>query len=230
MNLDIVRLFEEVVQKKGNNTCVKWNDSYLSYSDLNNKSNQLAYLLKTKGVGINDVVGVICSPSIKFLISVIALLKSGATYFYIDPLLPNEKIDSLVKKSSLKCLIYDLKFENKILDNGNVIYIKLDNIDSELENLPTNNIEGIDYSKANAWILQTSGTTGEPNLIIHKHDSCVKSLLYEIKNLDLSDNDIHLLKYLVSHRELFLPLLSGGIAVIANENMQFNLNSGFINP
>jgi non-ribosomal peptide synthetase component F len=79
--------------------------TYISYRELNKKSNQLAHLLRAKGVKAGMVVGILMESSIDRIIGILGILKAGAAYLPIDPEFPRRRILSILDDSSVSLLL-----------------------------------------------------------------------------------------------------------------------------
>jgi hypothetical protein len=81
------------------------NMSYISYRELNEKSNQLARLLQKNGVNSESIVGIMMEPGLDTIVSLLAILKAGGAYLPIDPALPRERIHYLLDNSGSPVLL-----------------------------------------------------------------------------------------------------------------------------
>ncbi|NIM14695.1 MAG: AMP-binding protein [Candidatus Aminicenantes bacterium] len=66
-----------------------------TYRELNRKSNQLAHLLREKGVRPDTIVGIMVEPCIEMFIGILGILKSGGVYLPIDPDYPQDTVIQL---------------------------------------------------------------------------------------------------------------------------------------
>jgi amino acid adenylation domain-containing protein/non-ribosomal peptide synthase protein (TIGR01720 family) len=82
-------------KKKNQEKLVK--SETLTYEQLNQKANQLARSLQEKGIKRNDVVCLVCEPSIEMAIAVLGVLKAGAAWLPIDPKTPEKRIQLMLK-------------------------------------------------------------------------------------------------------------------------------------
>jgi amino acid adenylation domain-containing protein len=113
-NKTIHRLLEAQVEKTPDHTAIIFQDKYLSYRELNEKANQLARLLRAKGVKQNNIVGIIFKPSPEMIVGIIAVLKAGGAYMPIDPGHPPKRILSVLKNSGAAILLTKEKIVNHI--------------------------------------------------------------------------------------------------------------------
>ncbi|HLP59354.1 MAG TPA: condensation domain-containing protein, partial [Candidatus Deferrimicrobium sp.] len=109
----IHQLFEEQVEKApdrialvgaGPRVCPAFSVQ-LTYRQLNEQSNHLAWVLQEKGVQADNIVGIQVERSLEMIIGLFGILKSGGAYLPIDPGYPQERIDYMLKDSNAKILI-----------------------------------------------------------------------------------------------------------------------------
>jgi tyrocidine synthetase-3 len=201
----IHRLFEEQVERTPNHAAlvgVALDDHpglsvrpvYLTYRELNEKSNRLAYRLLEKGVCPDTIIGIMIERSMEMIIGILGILKPGGAYLPIDPGYPQERIDYMLK------------------DSGAEILLK----DNDLTRIPPSPLLPFyPSSPLNlAYIIYTSGSTGRPKGVMVEHGSVVNLLFGLHRRYPLREQDTYLLKtsYLfdVSVTELFGWFLEGG--------------------
>ena len=140
-------------------------DKLITYQDLDNKVNVLAAHLQEKQLKKGDLITVLLSPSIEFIISILAILKTGAAYVPVSINFPKERIENIIRESG----------SNFIISN-NEKHEYLKNILCE-----TLVFETLDFSKKIkeiiievveedlAYVLYTSGSTGKPKGVKISH-------------------------------------------------------------
>ena len=99
------QLIEQQVELTPNATALVFEDEQLTYSELNQRANQLAHYLIAQGVKPEDKVGIAVERSIDMVVSLLAALKAGAAYVPIDPELPQARIEYIIESSELKLLL-----------------------------------------------------------------------------------------------------------------------------
>jgi amino acid adenylation domain-containing protein len=101
------RLFEEQARKNPDKIAVVGREQGISHSyrELNEKSNQLAHLLRQKSVGPGTAVGLMEELSVDTVIAALAILKAGAAYMATPPDLPTDKINSLLDEPPVSLLL-----------------------------------------------------------------------------------------------------------------------------
>jgi amino acid adenylation domain-containing protein len=116
LNKTVHQLFQEQAKRTPDNIAVvgplqiKYRTymtymTHISYKELNGKSNQLAHVLRLKGVGPDTVVGIMVEPSIEMVAGVLGILKSGGAYLPIDPGTPTQRLLSMLSHSAAPILL-----------------------------------------------------------------------------------------------------------------------------
>ncbi|HAR84866.1 MAG TPA: hypothetical protein DCR69_03975, partial [Clostridium sp.] len=211
-------LFEEQVVKTPNNIVIVYENKKLTYKDLNKKSNQIARLLRSKGIKKNEIVGILAERSLEMFIGILAILKSGAAYLPIDPIYPNNRISFMLEDSKAKAILVNDNLENRIEFDGLII-----NLDDEKNYIESNlNLDVYTTPKDLAYIIYTSGTTGKPKAILTRHDNVVSYVFAFNKLFNLNSNDITLQQASFTFdgliEEVYTVIFKGGKIVVPNRN------------
>ena len=88
----LIDLFEGQVNNKPKQIALVYKTEQLSYRQLNEKSNQLAHYLRSKGVKEEILVPVFLERSIEMIIAILGILKAGGAFVPIDPNYPEQRI------------------------------------------------------------------------------------------------------------------------------------------
>jgi amino acid adenylation domain-containing protein len=97
--------FEAQVEKIPDNIAVIYKDQELTYRELNEESNRLAWLLKERGVKPGTIVGIMLGQSLERIIGILAILKAGGAYLPIDPEYPDQRVLSILEQSQVSFLL-----------------------------------------------------------------------------------------------------------------------------
>lgn len=168
----VIALFEEQVNSVPNNTAVCFENTSLTYLELNNKANSLAFYLQCQGIKPNDTIALYLDKSLEAIVAIIATLKLGATYLPIDISYPNDRILYMIKDANAKVLLksYNLDFNLLEVDIPKItIDLGLDIYD-----------ESTDFKSFHppvstpAYIMYTSGSTGTPKGVVIPNRSIVR--------------------------------------------------------
>lgn len=220
----IHQLFEEQVQIKPDDIALIFEETSLTYKELDYKSNQLAYLLRKKGVQADSIIGILVNRSLEMLIGILGVLKAGGAYIPVDPAYPEERIKYMLEDSRAMILLtHGVESNvNKLDFSGEMIDFKKslnDGNKTKMEDIVTpNNL---------AYVIYTSGSTGKPKGVMIEHKNVVNFIKGITSKIDFSSNKTILALTTISFDIFFLetivPLVNGGKVVIANEDQQNNL-------
>ncbi|MCP5053166.1 MAG: amino acid adenylation domain-containing protein, partial [bacterium] len=181
----IGQLFRDQVRQTPDHTAVVFGAECLSYSHLDERSNQLAnYLYHDTGIRPNRTAGLLMDRSLEMMVAILGVLKSGGAYVPLSPSFPGERIKTMMDDAGSRVLIgqdHHIREINPVLE-------KCENLESilHIDNegffpgrgescvRPTHTGNGNQFSiepqPGNlAYIIYTSGSTGQPkgNLTTH---------------------------------------------------------------
>ncbi|MBD7912902.1 non-ribosomal peptide synthetase, partial [Clostridium cibarium] len=220
-NKTIHKIFEKQVEKTPDNIAVIFDDKKLTYRQLNEKANNIARILRKKGISSNNIVAIMVERSLEMVIGVLGILKAGGTYLPIDPEYPEERIKYIINEAKVNMLLIHNKVRNKIQFSGEII-----NLDDELlYKGDGSNLGNIKSPEDAAYIIYTSGTTGNPKGIITENRNVVTYTNSFIKLYKLTDIDATLQQASFTFdgfvEEIYSVLFVGGrIIVPKNEEVK----------
>ncbi|MBD2704308.1 amino acid adenylation domain-containing protein [Spirosoma sp. BT702] len=203
----------------------------LTYRELDELANQVAHVIQQHGVGAGTerrVVGVILDRSPEMLITLLAVMKAGAAYVPIDPEYPHDRIAFMLADSLASMLITSTKYHvgggatyqagGRLTNQTTVLLIDdvLKSLDGFSKELPERNVSPTDL----AYILYTSGSTGQPKGVLIEHRNLVNLLYSMIPWPGITKDDrllaVTTISFDIAGLELYLPLLVGATLVLAD--------------
>ncbi|MGK7875115.1 MAG: condensation domain-containing protein, partial [Xenococcaceae cyanobacterium] len=101
----IHQLFEQQVEKNPDAVAVVFEGKQLTYGQLNEKANQLAHYLQSKGVKPEELVGICMERSIEMVVGLLGILKAGGAYVPLDPSYPAERLAYMLSDASVSVLV-----------------------------------------------------------------------------------------------------------------------------
>ncbi|MCK4261233.1 MAG: amino acid adenylation domain-containing protein, partial [Halanaerobiales bacterium] len=213
----VQQLFEEQVEKTPENIAVVFKDQKLTYRELNEKANQLARVLRTKGVGPDQVVGIMLDRSIEMIIGVLAIIKAGGTYLPIDMDYPESRVEFMLSDSKSQLLLTQNESIERAGFTGEIINIT----DNQHYVGATSNLETLNKFDDLIYIIYTSGSTGKPKGVMIEHLN-VNRLISNSNMLIINENDRILqtgsLAFDASTFEIWGSLLNGACLYLINKN------------
>lgn len=143
-NKTIHQLFEEQVAKTPNNIAIVYEQTKLTYDELNGRLNQLAnYLRETYKIQGDNLIALYLDRSEYTIITILAVLKAGAAYVPIDPNYPDERICYILEDTKVKIVLTNERYQDK-----------LSNITRNYSN-QSSNVKTMTINPVNAGIYQT---------------------------------------------------------------------------
>lgn len=153
----------------------------LTYRQLNAQANRLARYLRSHGIEQEARVGIYLARSPALLIAVLAVLKAGGVYVPLDPNYPSERLSFMLSDAQISLLLTDSSLL-ETLPKSNVPQHCLDRISTVFSNnnleghrLADHNLENAVAPKQLAYIVYTSGSTGQAKGVAVEHRSLVNA-------------------------------------------------------
>jgi amino acid adenylation domain-containing protein len=100
-------LFEEQAERRPDGIALIYGAKKLTYSELNQRANRLARLLRQKGVRPGTPVGMLFDRSFQMITAILGILKSGGVYLPIDPQAPEKRIVSMLDDCQVPLVLLD---------------------------------------------------------------------------------------------------------------------------
>lgn len=176
-NQCIHEIFEDFANANPKKIAVIFNQSAITYEELNAKSNQLARHLSSKGVHPDKLIGVCVNRSIHFIIAILAVLKSGCGYIPLEGSYPKKRLQLMAEDAELDVIITDA-YHNSIFEDDRLHTIMLED-KINFDSFPSTNIprseSGVSTNNL-AYMIYTSGSTGKPKGVMIEHRNVIRLL------------------------------------------------------
>ncbi|WP_434740377.1 amino acid adenylation domain-containing protein [Micromonospora sp. SH-82] len=185
----------------------------VTYADLDRRANRFAHLLRARGIGAEDVVGVWLPRGVDWVAAVLGALKAGATYLPLDPDSPPERIADLLASADPAALVTDRDLP------GVRVVQRIRPDDPALAEAPDTDPAVEVHPDQLAYLIYTSGSTGRPKAVGISHRSLSAKYAAWRAAYDLDRHPgVHLqlaaLAFDVCTGDLVRALLSGGRLVL----------------
>ena len=167
----IHQLFEEAVEKWPDSPAVSLNGESLTYSNLNERANELAHHLISLGVKEDSLVGICMERSFDLIVGILAILKAGGGYLPIDLSYPQDRTTFMLQDAGAEILLTQSKLSESLdLKNVNIILIDTYKPEKSVISNPGVNVN----PQSMAYVIYTSGSTGKPKGVIVTHYNVVR--------------------------------------------------------
>ncbi|MDB5157018.1 MAG: hypothetical protein JWR50_1725 [Mucilaginibacter sp.] len=204
--------------KFSDKVAIKQGTKTFTYREVNEISNQLSLYLKDQGVKAGDVIGLAIDRSPEMVISLLAIMKAGATYLPIDIGFPIDRINYMLNDASVKLLVTSSKFQEKYQDHTQLLFIE--EAWQKSTTYSAQNFTADINEDTVAYILYTSGSTGKPKGVEVKHVGLVNFLISMQEFPGANNTDVILssttISFDIAELEIYLPLITGASLVIAS--------------
>lgn len=215
------QIFEEVVKQNPQATALIFEDTTLTYQQLNEKVNQWAWLLQQRDVQPGDFVGLCMPKSIDFVVAVLAIFKAGGAYVPLDPLYPKERLLFIARDTRLKIIISEDGLE-EIFAEENLSFFYPHKEHHIADQQEKRNLPITVTADSPAYVMFTSGSTGNPKGVCCVHRGIIR-LVKNTNYIPLYPEQVYMLHTHVafdgSTFELWAPLLNGASLVIPSERI-----------
>jgi amino acid adenylation domain-containing protein len=210
-------LFELRASAAPSSIALRFCDQALSYAQLNARANQLARLLKARGIGAEDRVVVCVEPGFEIIVALLAILKLGAVYVPLDPSYPLARIQIMLADTEPAFVITHSELHGKLpLALRSVL--DLDLAGARLSQLPDGDLGVSIEPSQTAYVYYTSGTTGTPKGVMASQANLASYLGSARRRYAFSDADVGVaiarFTFSISMFELLSPLTAGGTLII----------------
>jgi len=186
-----------------------WGTAELSYLQLNERANQVAHLLRNKGVKPGQIVGIMTERSFAMIIGIFGILKAGAAYLPLSPDDPPDRIGYVLANAGVGLLLFHGATARNVPPGLAAINLEL----AETYAGPTSNPTPVNRPDDLAYVIYTSGSTGKPKGVMIEHRSVVNRLHWMQGAYPIDERDVLLQKtsynFDVSVWELFWWALEG---------------------
>ena len=190
-----------------------------TYRVLDEAANRLAHLLSGQGVGPGECVALLLERSAEAIVAMLAVLKTGAAYLPIDPVLPAARIGFMLDDAAPIAAITTAGLRSR-LDGCQLLVIDVD--DPAIGSQPSTALPAPAPDDI-AHIIYTSGTTGVPKGVATTHHNVTRLFDCLDVGVELAPGQVwtqcHSLAFDFSVWEIWGALLHGGRLVVVPEEV-----------
>ncbi|ATL66118.1 non-ribosomal peptide synthetase [Nocardia terpenica] len=104
-NATLHELFRAQAARTPDAVAVTFGDEHTSYGELASAAGDLARVLRGRGIGLGEFVGIHLERSADVVVAILAVLEAGAAYVPLDPMNPGERISFMISDSGARLVI-----------------------------------------------------------------------------------------------------------------------------
>ncbi|WP_458461931.1 amino acid adenylation domain-containing protein, partial [Paenibacillus sp.] len=206
--------FDEQVRQHGDRSALILGSMKMTYSELGMNVNRMAVMLRQEGVRPGDKVGLLTNRSMGMIVSILGILKSGATYVPLDPGFPQERLAYMLKDTQAQLLIAEQGLFVPGFSGKTMVLNKQCWSGTSSEELRW---DSLSQPESAAYVMYTSGSTGKPKGVITSHRNIMKTSI-ENGFIDMipTDRVLQLSNYAFdgSTYDIFGALLNGSALIL----------------
>jgi amino acid adenylation domain-containing protein len=185
----------------------------LSYEDLSARSNQIANLLRSHGIGRGNFVGLGLHRCLDLPAALLGILKSGAAYVPLDPGYPAARIEQMIASAKLEFVVTNSDLTDQF-PNVRTLCMDDASVAESSSDDPAQPLQKDDL----IYAIFTSGSTGQPKAASVYHRGFENLLHWYSIELKLSPADRTLVisspSFDLTQKNFFAPLITGGTLIL----------------
>jgi amino acid adenylation domain-containing protein len=212
----------EQAQRTPEAVAVRYAEQTLAHAALDVRSNRLAHALLEQGLGRGTRVGLYLERSLGLLVALLGVMKAGAAYVVLDPQQPAERLRRILQDTGIQCVVTptQMSFDESFETGFALVLGEVDAADW-LSEYPDSAPEVEIAAADSAYVLYTSGSTGEPKGVEVMHGGLMDYCAFALEGYYRPGLTGSLVAtspgFDLTLPALYLPLLSGGCVEYVTE-------------
>jgi aspartate racemase len=219
-DLTIHQWFEAQVVKNPTQVALVSGATQLTYAELNQRANQVAHYLMNLGVQPEEIVAVAMGRSLNLFVAFLGILKASAAYLPLDLTYPHERRAYKLRDASVGVIVTEGD-QAQELPAHQAKVVRLDRDWAVIQRQSTENPICRTTSQGLAYVLYTSGSTGNPKGVMIEHCGVVNhaAAIAGIFGIQAGDRMLQFsnIGFDIIIEELYPTLVSGATLVIRPE-------------
>jgi amino acid adenylation domain-containing protein len=185
-------LFEQRVRTHPDAIAASCGDRQWTYAELNGRANRLGRALQARGQGREDVVAVVTERNLDWMAAVLAIFKAGYVYLPLEPHFPADRIAAALSRAGCGLVLTE-RGSTATLDRalGSLPGVQTLFVDAAYQEDHADGNLGVAVAPDQlAYILFTSGSTGEPKGVMCEHAGMLNHIYAKIADLEVGEGEV----------------------------------------
>jgi len=220
--------FEAQVDRTPDAAALVFEDTTLSYAELNARANKVAHTLRAMGATPGTPVGLYTTRGVDLMVGALGILKAGGAYVPLDPGYPADRIAHYIADSAAPLIVTQTDMAAQLPEH--TAQVLLIDSDPRLAAAPTRNLDSSAGVDDLAYLIYTSGSTGTPKGVMVSHGNVANFFAGMDDRIDHEAGAVWLavtsLSFDISVLELFWTLARGFKLVLAGDESRTNVANG----
>lgn len=160
----------------------------LTYGEMEKRSNQLAHLLRARGIGTEQVVGLYLDRSPSMVVAALAVLKAGGAYLPLPPDLPQERLEFMLRDAGVAVVVTRSEIGTR-LPSERLRVIAIDRDSVEIARQDSEGPPSVAREENLAYVIYTSGSTGQPKGVEILHRGLSNLIRWHLRAFEVTAAD-----------------------------------------
>lgn len=185
-NVLLHEMLMDAEQNEPNALAVITSSKQLTYSELSKRANQIGRKLREAGAQPNELVAIVMEKGWEQYAAVYGVLVAGAAYLPIDPNIPQDRLDFMLKEGEVSIVLTQSEVNQRIQWPDGLQRFCVECDFDEVNHGP---LESIQTPDDLAYVIYTSGSTGKPKGTMIAHRGVVNMLVDIQQRCNLNKGD-----------------------------------------
>jgi amino acid adenylation domain-containing protein len=200
-------------------------DERMTYAELDRRVDLLARRLRAEGIGRDDIVAICLDRGFDAIVAMLGIMRAGGAFAVLDPTHPKHRLAFILTDTAARVVLTRAALHDRLPEPAGWVAIHTDTDWADIEREPvTGPLTELADEHSLAYVLYTSGSTGQPKGALIEHGSLSNFVLWPRWLFNLGPHDRMLqhmaLVFDFSEGEIFTALTCGATLVLLPDRVR----------